>query len=62
MHCVYGPAKTPLQRLLLSGVLIASKQQELSKIAQSLDPLGLVEYVEQLQHAVFLCAVPSSSL
>ncbi len=53
---VYDPAKTPLQRLLLSGVLAASKQQELSEIAQALDPLGLAKQVERLQHAV-LCGV-----
>ncbi|HEU5378326.1 MAG TPA: tyrosine-type recombinase/integrase [Ktedonobacteraceae bacterium] len=61
VRCVYDPAKTPLQRLLLSGVLPASRQQKLSEIVQRLDPLALVEQVERLQHAVFRCAVPSPS-
>ncbi len=34
VHCVYDPAKTTLQRLLLSGVLHAQKQQELIEEAQ----------------------------
>ena len=34
VRCVYDPAKTPLQRLLLSGVLPAQKQQELLEVAQ----------------------------
>lgn len=59
VRCVYDPAKTPLQRLLLSEVLSASKQQELSEIVQTLDPLGLAEQVQHLQHAVWCCAVPS---
>jgi hypothetical protein len=29
MRCVYDAAKTPLQRLLQSGILTAQKQQEL---------------------------------
>lgn len=53
---VYDPAKTPLQRLLLSGVLPANKQQELTEVAQALDPIGLLHQLEQLQQAVFLCA------
>ena len=40
---VYDPAKTPLQRLLLSGVLPAQKQQELTEVAQALDPIRLLE-------------------
>jgi site-specific recombinase XerD len=57
---VYDPAKTPLQRLLLSDALPALQQEELGKIAQALDPLRLVEQVEQLQGAVWCCAIPSS--
>jgi hypothetical protein len=34
---VYDPAKTPLQRLLLSGVLPTQKQQELIEAAQALE-------------------------
>jgi hypothetical protein len=54
---VYDPAKTPLQRLLLSGVLTAEIQQELTKVAQALDPIRLLHQLEQLQQAVFRCAV-----
>src|SRR5260370_1221840 len=57
MTRVYDLAKTPLQRLVLSGVLPASTQQELTKIAQALDPLSLLQYLQQLQHALFHCTV-----
>ena len=60
MRCVYDPAKTPLQRLLLSGVLPAQKQQELTEVAQALDPIRLFQQLEQLQQAVFRCAVSCS--
>jgi site-specific recombinase XerD len=62
VRCVYDPAKTPLQRLLLSGVLSASAQQKLNDIVQALDPLGLVEQLAHLQHAVVRGAVPSPPL
>src|SRR5947209_1382046 len=57
---IYDPAKTPLQRLLLSGVLLAQKQQELFEVAQALDPIRLFRQLEQLQQAVFRCAVNCS--
>jgi hypothetical protein len=57
---VYDPAKTPLQRLFLSGVLPANKQQELTEVAQALDPIGLLHQLEQLQQAVFRCAAGCS--
>jgi hypothetical protein len=60
IRCVYDPAKTPLQRLLLSGVLPADKQQELAEVAQVLDPIGLLHQLKQLQQAVFRCAVSCS--
>ena len=44
-------------RLLLSGILSEEKQDELNAVAQSLDPLRLFEQLEQLQKALFLCAV-----
>ena len=56
VHCVYDPAKTPLQRLLLLGVLPDQKQQELLEVVHTLDPIHLFEQVEQLQQAVFQCA------
>ena len=54
---VYDPAKTPLQRLLLSGILPVQKQQELTEVAQALDPVRLLHQLELLQQAVFRCAV-----
>lgn len=57
IHNIYDPAKTPLQRLLLSGILPAEKQHELNAVAQSLDPLRLFHQLEQLQTALFRCAV-----
>jgi hypothetical protein len=54
---VYDPARTPLQRLLLSGVLLPQKQQELTEVVQALDPIRLFQQLEQLQQAVFRCAV-----
>jgi hypothetical protein len=57
---VYDAAKTPLQRLLLSDILPAHKQQELLEVVQALDPIGLFQQVEQLQQAVFRCAVGCS--
>ena len=57
---VYDAAKTPLQRLLLSGVLPAQKQQELLEVAHTLDPIRLFQQVEQLQQAIFRWAVGCS--
>src|SRR6202023_3233008 len=53
-------AKTPLQRLLLSGVLSEEKQQELNAVAQALDPIRLLEHVQQLQKALFRFAVEAN--
>src|SRR5438445_9581111 len=60
VRCVYDPAKTPLQRLLLSGVLPAEMQQELLEVAHALDPIRLLHQLEQLQQAVFRCAAGCS--
>ena len=57
---VYDPVKTPLQRLLLSGALPAQKQQEQFEVAQALDPIRLFQQLEQLQLAVFRCAIGCS--
>jgi hypothetical protein len=59
VHCVYDPAKTPIQRLLLTGVLPAQKQ-ELLEVTRALDPIRLFQQVEQLQQAIFRCAVGRS--
>ena len=50
---VYDAAKTPLQRLLLFKVLPASKEQELLRVAQVLDPLRLFHHLQDLQQALF---------
>jgi len=50
---VYDAAKTPLQRLLLSQVLPASREQELLRVAQVLDPLRLFHHLQDLQQALF---------
>jgi hypothetical protein len=60
VRCVYDSAKTPLQRLLLSGILPAQKQQELLELAHALDPIHLFQQLEQLQQAVFRCATSCS--
>lgn len=57
----YDAAKTPCQRLLLSGVLSLSQQDELGMMARSLDPVRLFQQLQQLQHAVFRYAVGASS-
>jgi hypothetical protein len=57
---VYDPAQTPLQRLLLSGVPPAQKQQELFEVAQALDPIRLFQQLELLQQVLFRCAVGCS--
>jgi hypothetical protein len=57
VRCIYDPAKTPLQRLLLSGILPAQKQRELTEVAQALDPVRLLQQLELVQQAVFRCAV-----
>ena len=54
---IYDPAKTPLQRLLQSGILPAEMQQELTEVAQAIDPIRLFQQLEQLQQAIFRYAV-----
>ena len=53
----YDQAQTPLERLLASGVLTAAQRQELERVAQALDPLRLLEQLEQLQKALWQHAV-----
>lgn len=58
---VYDAAKTPLQRLLLSQALPASRQQELERAAHMLDPLRLFDHLHDLQQALFHITTPTSS-
>jgi hypothetical protein len=46
-------AKTPLHRLLMSGILSGEKHHELNAVVQSLDPLRLLEQLVQLQKSLF---------
>src|SRR6266567_6271474 len=48
---IYDAAKTPLQRVLLSGALSPAQQQELRTIGKAFDPLRLFQQVEQVQQA-----------
>jgi hypothetical protein len=50
-----------LQRVLLSGVLSPSQQQELRAIAKALDPFRLFQQVERLQQATLRCEAGRSS-
>ncbi len=59
---VHDPAKTPFQRLLLSGIVPAERRHQLCEVAQALDPLGLLRYVEHLQQALRACASHASPL
>ena len=52
---IYDAAKTPLQRVLLSGALSPAQQQELRTIGKAFDPLRLFQQVEQLQQATLRC-------
>jgi hypothetical protein len=52
-HRIYDEARTPLQRVLFSGVLSNDIQQHWQEAAESLDPLRLVQHVEALQRAVW---------
>ena len=58
---IYDAAKTPLQRVLLSGALSPAQQQELRTIGKAFDPLRLFQQVEQLQQATFRCEAVRSS-
>src|SRR2546429_9809975 len=58
---IYDAAKTPLQRVLLSGALSPAQQQELCTIGKAFDPLRLFQQVEQLQQATFRCEAVRSS-
>jgi len=61
IHRIYDAAKTPLQRVLLSGALSPAQQQELCTIGKAFDPLRLFQQVEQLQQATLRCEAGRSS-
>jgi hypothetical protein len=53
MRRIYDVARTPLHRLLVSGILPGDRQQELSARVQQIDPLLLSEHLDALRHALF---------
>src|SRR5712691_3757142 len=57
----YDQAQTPMQRLLVSGILSPQKQQELLRITEALDPLRLLTQLEHLQKALWRHAVTPAS-
>jgi hypothetical protein len=57
---VYDPAKTPLQRLLLSGILSTEKLQELTTSIDAINPVHLFDQIKQLQQAVFRCEMKTT--
>lgn len=61
-HPRHDEARTPVQRLLLSGVMSAEKQQELTEVAQALDPVCLIEQIKHLQQAVLRHAALFSAM
>ncbi|BCL79205.1 transposase [Ktedonobacteria bacterium brp13] len=53
VHKKYDRAQTPMQRLLATKSLSKKKGEELTRITQALDPLRLLQQLEQLQKALF---------
>jgi hypothetical protein len=49
----YGPARTPFQRVLASGVLDVSNQRRLQAVYRALDPVRLLHQLETLQEALW---------
>ena len=59
VHKIYDSAKTPYQRLLDSGILSESKQQELVSIYNYLNPLHLLKDIHDNQEALCKLADPN---
>jgi hypothetical protein len=53
----YDQAQTPFARLSASGALSAERQQELARVTQALDPLRLLQQLQQLQKALWRHAI-----
>jgi hypothetical protein len=56
----YGPAQTPFQRVLASGVLDSSTQRRLTAVYRALDPVRLLHQLETLQEALWRHALFSA--
>src|ERR1700694_2711708 len=50
---IYGPAQTPFQRVLASGVLDAGNQGRVKAVYRALDPVRLLHQLETLQEALW---------
>jgi len=53
---IYDVAQTPLQRVLASGVLSQTRQQDLRTRVQRIDPLALSEQLDALRYALWCSA------
>src|SRR5437773_10820447 len=49
----YGPAQTPFQRVLASGVLDPVSERRLKAVYSALDPVRLLHQLETLQEALW---------
>src|SRR6516225_9987052 len=49
----YGPAQTPFQRVVASGVLDAANERRLKAVYRALDPVKLLHQLESLQEALW---------
>jgi hypothetical protein len=49
----YGPAQTPFQRVLASGVLNTAGERRLMAVYQALDPVRMLNQLESLQEALW---------
>jgi hypothetical protein len=58
----YGPAQTPFQRVLASGVLDLSNQRRLKAMYRALDPVRLLHQLETLQEALWRHALFSARI
>ena len=54
---IYGPAQTPFQRVLASGVLDAESERRLKAVYRALDPVRLLHQLETLQEALWRNAI-----
>ena len=50
---LYGPAQTPFQRVLASGVLDAVSERRMQAVYSALDPVRLLHQLETLQEALW---------
>jgi hypothetical protein len=61
VHRTYESAQTPMQRVLTAGVLTPAQQQALQEITAALDPVRLLQQLDQIQKALWRHAVHLSA-